>query len=76
MEVHHEPVPTSPPPGMTHDSPDYEYAFTPAGAGYEHTAANVWILVKFAIWLTVSAVPAASPGSPTSAPATPLEASS
>jgi hypothetical protein len=56
MDIHHEPVPTTAPPGMSHDSADYEYAFTPPGAGYEHTDANVWVLVKFAIWLTVSAV--------------------
>jgi hypothetical protein len=56
MEHHHEPVPTSAPAGMTHDSADYEYAFTPPGAGYEHTDANVGILVKFALWLVISAV--------------------
>lgn len=41
---------------MDPHSADYEYAFTPPGAGYEHTDANVWVLVKFAIWLTASAV--------------------
>jgi hypothetical protein len=56
MDVHHEPVPTTAPPGMSHDSADYEYAFTPEGAGYEHTDANVWVLVKFALWLVISAV--------------------
>jgi hypothetical protein len=56
MEIHHEPVPTTPPPGLSHDSADYEYAFTPTGAGYEHTDASVWIIVKFAIWLLVSAI--------------------
>jgi hypothetical protein len=54
MEIHHD-VPTTAPPGMTHDSADYEYAFTPPGSGYEHTDANVWILVKFALWLAISA---------------------
>lgn len=56
MDVQHEPVPTSAPAGMTHDNPDYEYAFTPTGSGYEHTDANVWVLVKFGIWLVVSAL--------------------
>jgi hypothetical protein len=56
MEIHHEPVPTTAPPGMSHDSADYEYAFTPPGSGYEHTDANVWVLVKFAVWLAISAV--------------------
>jgi hypothetical protein len=56
MEIHHEPVPTTAPPGMSHDSADYEYAFTPVGAGYEHTDANIWVIVKFALWLVVSAL--------------------
>jgi hypothetical protein len=56
MEHQHAPVPTHAPEGMSHDSADYEYAFTPEGAGYEHTDANVWILVKFALWLLISAL--------------------
>ena len=55
MEIHHEPVPTEAPAGLSHHSADYEYAFTPKGSGYEHTDANVWILVKFAVWLAISA---------------------
>ena len=39
-----------------HASPDDEYLETPPGAEYEHTDANVWIIVKFLVWLTVSAV--------------------
>ena len=39
-----------------HASPDDEYLETPPGAEYEHTDANVWIIVKFLAWLTVSAV--------------------
>lgn len=39
-----------------HASADDEYLETPPGAGYEHTDAHVWVLVKFAIWLTVSAL--------------------
>jgi hypothetical protein len=37
-------------------SPDPEYAFTPPGAGYEHTDASVWLIVKFGLWLAVAAV--------------------
>ena len=39
-----------------HVSPDDEYLETPAGAEYEHTDANVWIIVKFLIWLVISAL--------------------
>jgi hypothetical protein len=39
-----------------HASPDSEYASTPAGAGHEHTDADVWIIVKFGLWLAVAAV--------------------
>lgn len=41
---------------VAHVSPDREYAETPAGAGHEHTDANIWIVAKFIIWLTVSSV--------------------
>lgn len=39
-----------------HVSPDQEYLETPPGSTYEHTDANVWIIVKFLFWLGVSAV--------------------
>jgi hypothetical protein len=39
-----------------HSPADAEYAVTPPGAGYEHTDANVWIIVKFGLWLLISAV--------------------
>ena len=39
-----------------HASADDEYLVTPPGAGYEHTDANVWIIVKFGLWLAISAV--------------------
>lgn len=39
-----------------HASPEDEYLETPPGAEYEHTDANVWIIVKFLVWLTISAV--------------------
>ena len=40
----------------THGSPDDQYVETPPGAGFEHTDANVWIIVKFLAWLLVSAI--------------------
>jgi hypothetical protein len=39
-----------------HASADDEYLATPPGSGHEHTDANVWIIVKFGIWLAISAV--------------------
>ena len=39
-----------------HASPDHEYQETPPGSTYEHTDANVWLIVKFMFWLAVSAV--------------------
>ncbi|OFW02834.1 MAG: hypothetical protein A3I61_11965 [Acidobacteria bacterium RIFCSPLOWO2_02_FULL_68_18] len=39
-----------------HPSPDEEYRETPPGSTYEHTDANVRIIVKFLLWLAVSAV--------------------
>ena len=35
---------------------DAQYFETPPGAGYEHTDASVWTIVKFGLWLIVSAV--------------------
>jgi hypothetical protein len=40
----------------THTSPDDEYLETPPGSTYEHTDANVGVIVKFLVWLAVSAV--------------------
>jgi hypothetical protein len=37
-------------------SADDEYLETPPGSTYEHSDANVWLIVKFMIWLAVSAV--------------------
>lgn len=42
--------------GPAYVSPDPEYAVTPPGAGYEHTDANIWVIVKFGVWLLVSAL--------------------
>jgi len=39
-----------------HASADQEYLETPPGSTYEHTDASVWLIVKFMIWLAVSAV--------------------
>ena len=39
-----------------HTSPEDEYLETPPGAEYEHTDANTWIIVKFLVWLVISAV--------------------
>jgi hypothetical protein len=35
---------------------DDQYLNTTEGAGHEHTDADVWMIVQFAIWLVVSAV--------------------
>lgn len=39
-----------------HASAEDEYLATPPGAGHEHTDANVGVIVKFGVWLLVSAV--------------------
>jgi hypothetical protein len=39
-----------------HATPDDQYLNTTEGAGHEHTDANVWMIIQFAIWLVVSAV--------------------
>jgi len=39
-----------------HRTADDEYLVTPEGASYEHTDANVWLIVQFAIWLAASAI--------------------
>jgi hypothetical protein len=39
-----------------HRSADDQYLETPSGAGYEHTDAAVFIIVKFILWLLVAAV--------------------
>jgi hypothetical protein len=39
-----------------HASPDDQYLNTTEGSGHEHTDANVWMIVQFAIWLVASAV--------------------
>ncbi|MBI4888199.1 MAG: hypothetical protein HY824_13985 [Acidobacteria bacterium] len=39
-----------------HGSADDEYRETPPDSTYEHTDAHAWVIVKFLIWLAVSAV--------------------
>jgi len=39
-----------------HATADDEYLDTTEGSGHEHTDADVWMIVQFAIWLVVSAV--------------------
>ncbi len=39
-----------------HRMADDQYLETPPGAGYEHTDANVGVMVKFAFWLFISAI--------------------
>ena len=41
---------------VSHQSADDQYLVTPPGAGYEHTDADVGVMVKFAFWLAVSAI--------------------
>ena len=45
---------------LQHDAPhgaaDDQYLNTTEGSGHEHTDANVWLIVQFAIWLIVSAL--------------------
>jgi len=39
-----------------HATPDAEYVNTTEQSGHEHTDANVWLILQFAIWLTASAL--------------------
>jgi len=39
-----------------HATADDQYLNTTEGSGHEHTDANVWMIVQFAIWLVVSAI--------------------
>jgi hypothetical protein len=48
-------LPAGPGPGH-HASAEDEYLFQPHQTGHEHSDANVWIIVKFGIWLAISAV--------------------
>ena len=51
----HTPLPTAPGPGH-HASAEDEYLFQPKSAGHEHSDANVWIIIKFGLWLAISAI--------------------
>ena len=39
-----------------HHTADDQYLETPPGAGYEHTDAHVGPMIKFALWLVISAI--------------------
>ena len=39
-----------------HTSAEDEYLVTPPGSGHEHTDTNVWVIVKFGLWLAISAI--------------------
>jgi hypothetical protein len=39
-----------------HGTADDQYLNTTEGSGHEHTDANVWMIVQFALWLIASAV--------------------
>jgi hypothetical protein len=41
---------------INHGSPDDEYRETPPGSTYEHTDANIGVIVRFLVWLAVSAL--------------------
>ena len=41
---------------VSHDNADNEYLDTTEASGHEHTDVNVWMIVQFAIWLTLSAL--------------------
>ena len=51
----HTSLPAAPPAGH-HASAEDEYLFQPPEAAHEHSDANVWIIVKFGLWLAISAV--------------------
>lgn len=51
----HTSLPAAPGPGH-HASSEDEYLFQPKGAAHEHSDASVWIIVKFGLWLAISAV--------------------
>jgi hypothetical protein len=52
---HHPAAPT--PEEIAATSPaDLEYLVNPEGAEYEHTDASVWTIIKFGLWLAISAV--------------------
>ena len=51
----YEPLPAAHAPGH-HPSAEDEYLVQPPGAGHEHSDANIWIIVKFGLWLAISAV--------------------
>jgi hypothetical protein len=56
---HHDPPPHAGVGQATaagHATADTEYLVTPPGSGHEHTDADVWIIVKFGLWLGIAAI--------------------
>ena len=51
----HTSLPAAPSAGH-HASAEDEYLFQPPDAAHEHSDANVWIIVKFGLWLAISAI--------------------
>ena len=39
-----------------HASAEDEYLVTPPDSGHEHSDTNVWVIVKFGLWLAISAI--------------------
>jgi hypothetical protein len=54
-QAHHSPSQGSGAAGH-HASAEDEYLVQPPDAGHEHSDANVWVIVKFGLWLAISAV--------------------
>ena len=53
---HHDPPSAPAVAHAAHGSADDEYLATPPGAGYEHTDAGVGVIIKFGVWLLISAL--------------------
>ena len=51
----HQPLPTAHAPGH-HPSAEDEYLVQPPEAEHEHSDADVWTVVKFGLWLAISAI--------------------
>jgi hypothetical protein len=51
----YQPLPSAHGPGH-HPSAEDEYLVQPPESAHEHSDANVWIIVKFGLWLAISAI--------------------
>ena len=54
--AHAHPPSHAPAAAGAHGSAEDEYLVAPPGTGHEHSDANVWVIVKFGLWLAISAV--------------------